>query len=64
MFVDISDYKSALAVENMLTPYKKGRLAPDKKNKTSQREDYAKSLSGSVALNQLCTQYQRYALMY
>lgn len=33
MFVDISDYKSALAVENMLTPYKKGRLAPDKKTR-------------------------------
>ena len=33
MFVDISDYKSALAVENMLTPYKKGRLAQDKKTR-------------------------------
>lgn len=33
MFVDISDYKSALAVENMLTPYKKGRLSPDKKSR-------------------------------
>ena len=31
MFVDISDYKSALAIENILTPYKKGRLAEDKK---------------------------------
>ena len=26
MFVDITDFKSALAVENILTPYKKGRL--------------------------------------
>ena len=31
MFVDISDYKSALAVENILMPYKKGRLSSDKK---------------------------------
>ena len=33
MFVDISDFKSALAVENILTPYKKGRLSPDKKTR-------------------------------
>ena len=33
MWVDITDFKSALAVENMLTPYKKGRLAPDKKTR-------------------------------
>ena len=32
MFVDIENYKSPLAVENFLTPYKKGRLAPDKKS--------------------------------
>ena len=31
MFVEITDSKSPLAVENILTPYKKGRLAPDKK---------------------------------
>ena len=33
MFVDITDFKSAIAVENLLTPYKKGRLAPDKKTR-------------------------------
>ena len=33
MFVDITDFKSALAVENILTPYKKGRLSPDKKSR-------------------------------
>ncbi len=33
MFVDITDFKSALAVENMLTPYKKGRLSSDKKTR-------------------------------
>ena len=33
MFVDITDFKSVLAVENILTPYKKGRLAPDKKTR-------------------------------
>ena len=33
MFVDIEDFKGAIAVENLLTPYKKGRLAPDKKNR-------------------------------
>ena len=33
MFVDVTNFKSALAVENMLTPYKKGRLAPDKKTR-------------------------------
>lgn len=32
MFVDIVDSKGAIAVENILTPYKKGRLADDKKN--------------------------------
>ena len=32
MFVDIEDYKSPLKVEIILTPYKKGRLAPDKKS--------------------------------
>lgn len=31
MFVDIEDFKNAIAVENILTPYKKRRLAPDKK---------------------------------
>ena len=33
MFVDITDFKSPLAVENILTPYKKGRLADDKKSR-------------------------------
>ncbi len=33
MFVDITDFKSAIAVENILTPYKKGRLSPDKKTR-------------------------------
>lgn len=33
MFVDITDFKSVLAVENILTPYKKGRVAPDKKSR-------------------------------
>lgn len=33
MFVKIEDFKSALAVENLLTPYKKGRLSPDKKTR-------------------------------
>ena len=31
MFVDIENFKSAIAVENLLTPYKKGRLSDDKK---------------------------------
>ena len=33
MFVDIENLKSALAVENILTPYKKGLLSPDKKSR-------------------------------
>ena len=33
MFVDIEDFKGAIAVENILTPYKKGRLALDKKTR-------------------------------
>ena len=33
MFVEIKDFKSAIAVENILTPYKKGRLASDKKSR-------------------------------
>ena len=33
MFVDITNPKSPLAVENILTPYKKGCLAPDKKSR-------------------------------
>ena len=33
MFVDITDFKSVLAVENILTPYKKGRVTPDKKSR-------------------------------
>ncbi len=33
MFVDIDDFKSAIAVENMLTPYKKWRVTPDKKSR-------------------------------
>ena len=32
MFVDIENFKSPLAIENILSPYKKGRLAPDKKS--------------------------------
>ena len=31
MFVDILEFKSAIAVENILIPYKKGRLGDDKK---------------------------------
>ena len=33
MFVDVTNFKSALAVENILTPYKKGRLSSDKKTR-------------------------------
>ena len=33
MFVDIQNFKSAIAVENILTPYKKGRLSDDKKQR-------------------------------
>ena len=33
MFVDIDDYKGAIAVENILMPYKKGRLSDDKKER-------------------------------
>ena len=33
MFVEIDDYKGAIAVENILTPYKKGRLSQDKKTR-------------------------------
>lgn len=33
MFVDIVDSKGAIAVENILTPYKKGRLSSDKKTR-------------------------------
>ena len=33
MFVDVSEFKSAIGVENILTPYKKGRLADDKKSR-------------------------------
>ena len=33
MFVDIESSKSALAVENILMPYKKGRLSSDKKTR-------------------------------
>ena len=32
MFVDIENFKSVLAIENLLIPYKRGRLAPDKKS--------------------------------
>ena len=31
MFVDIENFKSPIAVENILVPYKKGRLSDDKK---------------------------------
>ena len=33
MFVDIQNFKSAIAVENILIPYKKGRLSDDKKQR-------------------------------
>ncbi len=33
MFVDIEIFKGAIAVENILMPYKKGRLASDKKTR-------------------------------
>lgn len=33
MFVDIENFKGALTIENLLTPYKKGRLSPDKKTR-------------------------------
>ena len=33
MFVDIENFKSAIGVENLLMPYAKGRLAPDKKSR-------------------------------
>ena len=33
MFVDIEDFKGAIAVENILMPYKKGRLSSDKKTR-------------------------------
>lgn len=33
MFVDIEKFEGALAIENLLMPYKKGRLAPDKKTR-------------------------------
>ena len=33
MLVDIEDFKGALAIENLLMPYKKGRLASDKKTR-------------------------------
>lgn len=32
MFVDIESFKSVLAIENLLIPYKRGRLASDKKS--------------------------------
>ena len=32
MFVDIENFKSVVAIENLLIPYKRGRLAPDKKS--------------------------------
>ena len=32
MFVGIEDFKSVLAIENLLTPYKRGMLSPDKKS--------------------------------
>ena len=32
MFVDIENPKSVLAIENLLIPYKRGRVAPDKKS--------------------------------
>ena len=32
MFVDIENFKSVVAIENLLIPYKRGRLASDKKS--------------------------------
>lgn len=32
MFVDIDNFKGVIAIENLLTPYKRGRLAQDKKS--------------------------------
>lgn len=32
MFVDIENFKGVIAIENLLTPYKRGRLAQDKKS--------------------------------
>ena len=32
MFVDIENFKSVVAIENLLIPYKRGMLAPDKKS--------------------------------
>ena len=31
MFVDVKELKNPIAIENILTPYKKGRLSSDKK---------------------------------
>ena len=33
MFVDVKELKNPIAIENILTPYKKGRLAEDKKTR-------------------------------
>ena len=57
MFVDIEDFKSALVVENILTSYKKGRFAQDKKNTSSQRADYSRSLYGNFEIYQLCPKH-------
>ncbi len=38
MFVDIENFKSALAVENILTPYKKGSLTSDKKTRLPKKK--------------------------
>lgn len=48
MFVEIDDYKGAIAVENILTPYKKGRLSEDKKNTFAERTYYAGCLYGGA----------------
>ena len=38
MFVDVTNFKSALAVENILTPYKKGSLSQDKKTRLPKKK--------------------------
>ena len=38
MFVDVTNFKSALAVENILIPYKKGSLSQDKKTRLSKQK--------------------------
>ena len=64
MFVDIADFKSALAVENILTPYKKGRLSSDKKTRMPKEKITQRVCMEGFAFHQLRPQHQRYALMH